>query len=142
MAQDFAADSILDAEVGNQLEAAIGDINQDRILENLIRLEPAFSNNALVTSGSFSAQQVAQVTCRVFGSTLLCSGADTLPTGSLDSVSGELDPTGRQSIDIRAVVADVNQFIDTDRDGQVNSIDTDDDNNGIADSADATPYNN
>lgn len=37
-------------------------------------------------------------------------------------------------------VADLNRFIDTDGDGQVNHLDTDDDNDGIEDSLDVTPY--
>jgi hypothetical protein len=142
LALDFATDGVLDTDVINKLEAAIGNVNPDSILDNLIKLEPAFINSALVTSGAFTADQVAQASCRVFSSTLLCIGAETLPTGSLDSALGELEPNSSQSIDVSAVVADINQFIDTDRDGLVNSIDTDDDNDGIADTADTTPYNN
>lgn len=43
---------------------------------------------------------------------------------------------------INNVVADMNLFIDSDNDGLVNALDDDDDNDGIKDDEDITPYGN
>jgi hypothetical protein len=142
MTQGFASSGTLDVSILAQLNAAIGQIDPDTIMLNLINLEPAFSRNALVNSGAFTAAEAASVDCRVFSSRLLCAGSEPIPAGSFDSALGQLASADSQAVSVSALVADLNQFIDTDRDGLVNTDDADDDNDGIEDLADVTPYDN
>ncbi len=46
----------------------------------------------------------------------------------------------RVSLPLSSVVADMNLFLDTDGDGEVNATDPDDDNDGIPDAIDDEPY--
>ena len=57
-----------------------------------------------------------------------------------DEIEANLRRRSRDVINEELEVPDINLFIDTDRDGLVNSVDDDDDNDGIADSVDNNPY--
>ncbi|XOV89280.1 MAG: thrombospondin type 3 repeat-containing protein [Pseudomonadota bacterium] len=142
LATGFAVSGRLDSNLLTPLQLAMRQVNPDDVHASLIGLEPAFSQGVLVASGAFTQAQAALANCRVFGSTLLCTGEMALPAGSLDNALGELASATSETFSISSLVADMNRFIDSDGDGLVNAVDPDDDNDGIADSADAAPYDN
>jgi len=96
-----------------ELVSAMTELNPDEILLNLYHLDRALQTPASMDNLG---------ACEVLLGELICAG---------DSAENQ-NVTGR--------LADLNRFLDSDRDGTVNSIDTDDDNDGIIDTEDTRPY--
>ena len=114
VANDFAINGELSNNTMiNELISAMEELNPDQVLLNLFRLDSELQSLAIASSLS---------ACEVLLGELNCAD---------DSA---------QNQNITSVIANLNKFLDTDRDGTVNSEDTDDDNDGILDTEDTRPY--
>ena len=97
----------------SELINAMTELNPDQVLLNLFRLDSELESTA--NASDLSA-------CEVLLGELTCA-----------------DDSGQEQ-NITSVIANLNKFLDSDRDGTVNSLDTDDDNDGILDTEDTRPY--
>ena len=116
--QSVADDLALNGELSdnammNELVTAMMELNPDQVLLNLFRLDTEIQSPN--TPDSLSA-------CEVLLGELTCAG------------------NSAQNQNVTSVIANLNRFLDSDRDGTVNSLDTDDDNDGIPDTEDTRPY--
>lgn len=142
LASEFAEGGTLTGETVEVLTDASRALNPDLIHQNLLAVDTRFQRAALEARGDFAASEIDAVECRVFGSTLLCLSGPVPDTSfsEASAIPGSADTLAGTSIELEAIVADMNRFIDTDQDGVVNATDEDDDNDGITDLEDADPY--
>ena len=114
VANDLAINGELtNSTVMNELINAMTELNPDQVLLNLFRLDSELESTA--NASDLNA-------CEVLLGELTCA-----------------DDSG-QNQNITSIIANLNKFLDSDRDGIVNSLDTDDDNDGILDIEDTRPY--
>ena len=114
VANDLAINGELtNSTVMNELINAMTELNPDQVLLNLFRLDSELESTA--NASDLNA-------CEVLLGELTCA-----------------DDSG-QNQNITSIIANLNKFLDSDRDGTVNSLDTDDDNDGILDTEDTRPY--
>ena len=114
VANDLAINGELtNSAVMNELINAMTELNPDQVLLNLFLLDSELESVA--NASDLSA-------CEVLLGELTCA-----------------DDSG-QNQNITSIIANLNKFLDSDRDGIVNSLDTDDDNDGILDTEDTRPY--
>ncbi len=114
VAEDLAINGELtNSTVMNELINAMTELNPDQVLLNLFRLDS--EQESSVNASDLSA-------CEVLLGELTCAGDST------------------QNQNVTSIIANLNKFLDSDRDGTVNSLDTDDDNDGILDIEDTRPY--
>ncbi len=126
VANDLSADGVLtQPELLAEILVAMQGINPDQILLNLFLLQPSFQSEVL--TGTPLAEE-SNVSCSITRGELVCLA------GGSNAVTTTLSATN--------LIADLDRFIDTDGDGTVNNEDLDDDNDGIEDANDETPYGN
>ena len=114
VANDLAINGELtNSTVMSELINAMTELNPDQVLLNLFRLDSEQESTANASDLNACEVLLGELTC-----------AD-------DS---------DQNQNITSVIANLNKFLDSDRDGTVNSLDTDDDNDGILDTEDTRPY--
>ncbi|MDC0892586.1 beta-propeller domain-containing protein [Pseudomonadales bacterium] len=114
VANDLAINGELtNSAVMNELINAMTELNPDQVLLNLFLLDSEL--DSVANASDLSA-------CEVLLGELTCADDSD------------------QNQNITSVIANLNKFLDSDRDGTVNSLDTDDDNDGILDIEDTRPY--
>lgn len=130
LAADLADDGALDlwAEVAEDLQQAMAELNPPAIYLNLLRIDELL--DLAIEASDLESSELA-----VFSETVLVV-ADAFEF----SVNVDSDNPLTATIALREIVANIDLFIDTDGDGLVNRDDDDDDGDGIADMDDDTPY--
>ncbi|MFT6432322.1 MAG: hypothetical protein ACJAVI_000357 [Candidatus Azotimanducaceae bacterium] len=96
-----------------ELVTAMTELNPDQVLLNLYRLDTELQTPTAMDSLS---------ACEVLIGELTCAG------------------NSAQNQNVTSIIADLNRFLDSDKDGILNSLDTDDDNDGVPDTEDTRPY--
>lgn len=140
----FASEGTIDSATTDVLTTARGRVDANVVHNNLVHLEQAFLNDALVESTGITATAASTLTCVVLGSEIKCvepaTGVTVTPQSTFGQTADGTDSDTLVSFDLTTVVADLNQFLDTDGDGIVNADDDDDDNDGTPDIEDDTPF--
>ena len=129
IADDLASDGEVDlTEAGPALSTAQRSLNPNEIHENLFEFDSEFKEQ--VVSSVASAPNSEDLNCAVNLDQVRC----------FDNEDSALQPEAVVEVEFTSIVADMNQFIDSDGDGLVNSEDSDDDGDGIDDDADSRPF--
>lgn len=132
LANDLAADGVLDTDNLTPLLTARSQINPDQIHSALLSLASGFVTEELASTG-LSDEEVEQLDCEAVAGEVSC--ADSSSIADSESAAGPA-----VALPLSDVVADMNLFLDTDGDGEPNSSDEDDDGDGIPDVDDDAPY--
>jgi uncharacterized secreted protein with C-terminal beta-propeller domain len=140
---DLESDGTLADQALNGIQEARSQINPDRIHQNLLFLDETLREDVLLDSGNATADQLDEFACGVFQDDVVCADLGVIASDAVgDVLSSPIIEAGVEVIiqPLTDSIADMNLFIDTDSDGTVNSLDDDDDGDGIPDATDATPY--
>lgn len=128
LAAELADDGLIGTARLTPLIEARASVNPDQIHTALLNVARDLVSSELTNFG-VREDAAATLDCTASTDEVVC-----------DDPEGTMDAETSVAIPLANIVADMNLFLDSDGDGEVNATDPDDDNDGIEDAEDDSPY--